>query len=323
MNRVKVLSLTVALVAVTAGLAGCGGSSSDSSSDSSSTGSTSTPPSVGGKVDLVAYSTPEASYTKLIPAFNDTPEGKDVTFNQSYGASGDQSRAVDAGQHADVVHFALAPDIDRLVTTTSSHPTGIRTSTTASSPTPSVVFVVRKGNPKNIKTWDDLVKPGVQVITPNPFTSGGARWNIMAAYGAQLRKDRRRQAGTYLNSCSITSRCRTTRPATRCRRSSAARATCCSTTSTTPICGSRPESRSTIIYPALDHPDPEPDGRTTVARFGGRQGVRRLMLYAGRARRSGPDTATARYCPTWRPSTLPTPGVPSSRSTAWVAGTTS
>ncbi len=191
MNRVKVLSLTVALVAVTAGLAGCGGSSSDSSSDSSSTGSTSTPPSVGGKVDLVAYSTPEASYTKLIPAFNDTPEGKDVTFSQSYGASGDQSRAVDAGQHADVVHFALAPDIDRLVDDNIVSPdwdqnqyNGIVANTT-------VVFVVRKGNPKNIKTWDDLVKGGTDVITPNPFTSGGARWNIMAAYGAQLKDGRR------------------------------------------------------------------------------------------------------------------------------------
>lgn len=183
MIRVKVLSLIVGLLVVAVGLAGCGGSSSSGSSNSSGS---SQPPSVGGKVNLVAYSTPEASYAKLIPAFNDTPQGKDVTFTQSYGASGDQSRAVDAGQPADVVHFALTPDVqrlvdDKLVATNwdSNQYHGIVANTL-------VVFVVRKGNPKNITTWDDLVKPGVQVITPNPFTSGGARWNIMAAYGAQL-----------------------------------------------------------------------------------------------------------------------------------------
>ena len=198
MNRVKVLSLTVALVAVTAGLAACG-SSSSSGSDSSG-GSGTTPPSVGGKVNLVAYSTPEASYTKLIPAFNDTPQGKDVTFSQSYGASGDQSRAVDAGQPADYVHFALSTDIERLVEdgkVDASWDQGANKGIVADSV---VVFVVRKGNPKNITTWDDLVKPGVQVITPNPFTSGSARWNIMAAYGAELKEGKTpAEAQAYLN----------------------------------------------------------------------------------------------------------------------------
>ena len=92
----------MALVAVTAVLAGCGGGSSNSGGSSTS-------------INLVAYSTPEEAYSQLIPAFNDTSAGKDVGFKQSYGPSGEQSRAVDAGQKADFVHFALQPDIQRLV----------------------------------------------------------------------------------------------------------------------------------------------------------------------------------------------------------------
>ncbi len=136
------------------------------------------------KINLVAYSTPEPAYAKLIPAFNKTSAGKGVTFTQSYGASGDQSRAVAAGQPADVVHFALEPDITRLVDAklvSSNWDQGQYKGIVANT---MVVFVVRKGNPKHISTWDDLMKPGIQVITPNPFTSGGARWNVMAAYGA-------------------------------------------------------------------------------------------------------------------------------------------
>ncbi len=197
MNRVKVLSLTVGLVTVVAGLAGCGGSSSSSSSGAAGS---STSASAGGKVNLVAYSTPETSYAKLIPAFNGTADGSGVSFSQSYGASGDQSRAVAAGQPADYVHFALSPDIDRLVDSKLVSPdwdSGQYKGVVANSV---VVFVVRKGNPKHITTWDDLVKPGVQVITPNPFTSGGARWNIMAAYGAELKEGKTpAQAQAYLN----------------------------------------------------------------------------------------------------------------------------
>ena len=197
MNRVKVLSLTVGLVTVVAGLAGCGGSSSSSSSGAAG-GSTSA--SAGGKVNLVAYSTPETSYAKLIPAFNGTADGSGVTFSQSYGASGDQSRAVAAGQPADYVHFALEPrhrPPGRFQARLADWDTGQYKGVVANSV---VVFVVRKGNPKNITTWDDLVKPGVQVITPNPFTSGGARWNIMAAYGAELKEGKTpAQAQAYLN----------------------------------------------------------------------------------------------------------------------------
>jgi sulfate transport system substrate-binding protein len=174
-------------------LAGCGGSS-DSSSSSGSAKS-------GGKtaLSLVAYSTPQAAYDALIPKFQGTAAGRGVTFNESFGASGEQSRAVDAGLPADVVAFSLATDVTRLVKD------GLVSSGWDSDPfhgfvTDSVVtLVVRKGNPKHIAGWDDLVKPGVQVITPNPFTSGSARWNLLAAYGAQLELGRSKaQAQAYL-----------------------------------------------------------------------------------------------------------------------------
>ena len=191
MNRVQVRiaaagAVVLSIVALAAACGGSGGSSADAAS--------------GGKINLVAYSTPETSYAKLIPAFNTTPEGKGVTFTQSYGASGDQSRAVAAGQAADVVHFALEPDISRLVDGKLVSPNWYQNQYNGFVADTMVVFVVRKGNPKHITTWDDLTKPGVQVITPNPFTSGGARWNVMAAYGAQLKEGKTpAQAEQYLN----------------------------------------------------------------------------------------------------------------------------
>jgi len=156
----------------------------------------------GDKVTLalVAYSTPQGAYTKIIKAFQATPAGKNVTFTTSYGASGDQSRAVASGQPADVVAFALTPDINRLVKA------GIVASNWADNQykgivTDSVVVIgTRKGNPKHITGWADLTKPGIQVITPNPFTSGGARWNIMAAYGANSSVGANQASGVaYLN----------------------------------------------------------------------------------------------------------------------------
>jgi sulfate transport system substrate-binding protein len=151
------------------------------------------------KLALVAYSTPKDAYAQLIPAFQKTATGKDVSFSQSYGASGDQSRAVAAGLPADIVALSLAPDITSLVqkhlVAQSWNKDKFKGMVTRSV----VVFVVRDGNPKKIKTWADLVKPGVQVVTPNPFTSGGARWNVMAAYGGMLRAGKSpKQAQTYL-----------------------------------------------------------------------------------------------------------------------------
>jgi sulfate/thiosulfate transport system substrate-binding protein len=155
--------------------AACGGGSSTAGSGGGET----------SQLSLVAYSTPQAAYTQLIKAFQATPAGKGVTFKQSYGGSGDQSRAVASGLSADVVAFALEPDITRLVKA-GLVDASWNTGPTKGMVTDSVVVIgTRKGNPKNIRTWDDLVKPGVEVLTPNPFTSGGARWNVMAAYGAQ------------------------------------------------------------------------------------------------------------------------------------------
>jgi sulfate/thiosulfate transport system substrate-binding protein len=151
------------------------------------------------KLSLVAYSTPKDAYAKLIPAFQKTAAGKGVGFSQSYGASGDQARAVAAGLPADVVELSLAPDITTLVQKGIVSPSWDKNKWHGIVTKSVVVFVVRGGNPKHIRTWSDLLKPGVQVVTPNPFTSGGARWNVMAAYGGALRAGKTpKQAVAYL-----------------------------------------------------------------------------------------------------------------------------
>ena len=156
--------------------------------------------SKGSSVDLVAYSTPKDAYGKIIGAFQGTAAGSGVGFTQSYGASGDQARAVAAGQPADLVALSLDPDVNLLV---QKHlvPKNWRSANRYHGVVSDsvVVFVVRSGNPKHVTGWGDLVKPGVQVITPNPFTSGGARWNVMAAYGALRRQGKSdKQAVQYL-----------------------------------------------------------------------------------------------------------------------------
>jgi sulfate/thiosulfate transport system substrate-binding protein len=159
-------------------LSGCGGPA-ESSGGSGGDGS-------GGSIALVAYSTPKEAYAQLIPAFNKTPAGKGVKFTQSYGASGDQSRAVQSGLPADFVAFSLAPDVDKLVEPGLVDKNWAQNDTQGFVTNSVVVLAVRKGNPKHIKGWEDIVKPGIQVVTPNPFTSGGAKWNLMAAYGSQI-----------------------------------------------------------------------------------------------------------------------------------------
>ena len=148
------------------------------------------------RLSLVAYSTPRESYAKLIRAFQETQVGKDVDFSQSYGSSGEQTRAVKAGLDADVVALSLAPDMDELVRAGLVDANWSRQSYRGMVTRSVVVFVVRDGNPKKIFGWNDLLKPDVDVVTPNPFTSGGARWNVMAAYGAwrkQGKTDRQAQ----------------------------------------------------------------------------------------------------------------------------------
>jgi sulfate/thiosulfate-binding protein len=151
------------------------------------------------KLTLVAYSTPKDAYGQLISAFQKTAAGKDVSFSQSYGASGEQSRAVAAGLNADIVAFSLEPDITSLVQKKLIPKNWNKNKYKGMVTRSVVVFVVRDGNPKKIRSWNDLLKPGVQVITPNPFTSGGARWNVMAAYGGALRSGKtKKQAVDYL-----------------------------------------------------------------------------------------------------------------------------
>src|ERR687890_320881 len=174
--------LTVVLLALAASVAvGCGGASDET--DGAEAAAASGGDGSKGSLSLVAYSTPQVVYDEIIPAFGQTPEGEGIEFKTSFGASGDQSRAVEAGQKADVVTFSTEPDMTRLVKA------GLvgedwNTGPNKGLVTTSVVtFVVRKGNPKNIRTWDDLLEPGVKVLTPNPFTSGAAKWNLLAAYG--------------------------------------------------------------------------------------------------------------------------------------------
>jgi sulfate/thiosulfate transport system substrate-binding protein len=151
------------------------------------------------KLTLVAYSTPKEAYGQLISAFQKTPAGNGVSFSQSYGASGEQSRAVAAGLDADIVAFSLEPDITSLVQKNLVPKSWNKDKYKGMVTRSVVVFVVRDGNPKHLKTWNDLLKPGVQVVTPNPFTSGGARWNVMAAYGGALRSGKTpKQAVDYL-----------------------------------------------------------------------------------------------------------------------------
>jgi sulfate/thiosulfate transport system substrate-binding protein len=186
-SRLRTYALGAAAALAAAGaIAACGGSS-DTTGTSSSTPAAS---KGGDQVALVGYSTPKKAYDKLTAAFGESAAGKGDSFSQSFGPSGAQSRAVASGQPADVVAFSTTPDVTRLVKA------GIVSSswdTVGSKGIPSdsvVVLVVRKGNPKHITGWDDLVKPGIDVITPNPATSGSARWNILAAYGAQLKEGR-------------------------------------------------------------------------------------------------------------------------------------
>jgi sulfate transport system substrate-binding protein len=139
----------------------------------------------GGTIRLVAYSTPREAYDKVIDDFKDAAAGRDTSFEQSYGASGEQARAVINGLRADVVAFSLEPDMTSLVKAKLVAPTWKKNRYDGMVTRSVVVFAVRKGNPKKIRTWADLVKPDVDVVTPNVQTSGGAKWNVMAAYGAQ------------------------------------------------------------------------------------------------------------------------------------------
>lgn len=162
----------VAAVAVVLAVAACGSSGGESSKN----------------VTVVAYSTPESAFSSLISAYQKTSAGKGASFSQSYGPSGEQSRKVADGLHADLVNFSQEPDVTRLQKAGLVSSSWNQNATHGMVTDSVAVIIVRKGNPKHIHGWEDLIKPSVGVLTPNPFTSGSARWNILAAYGAQIKE---------------------------------------------------------------------------------------------------------------------------------------
>ena len=166
-KRIRLVALAVAATTIPAVLAGCAASGSSSSKDS---------------VSVVGFSVLKTANEPVIADFQKTSAGKDVKFTTSYGASGDQSRAVIAGLHTDEVHLSLEPDVSKIVDDGLVDPSWNQTPTKGILTDSEVVFLVRKGNPLGIKTWDDLTKPGVKIITPNPASSGSAKWNILAAW---------------------------------------------------------------------------------------------------------------------------------------------
>jgi sulfate/thiosulfate transport system substrate-binding protein len=173
------LALPTALLALVAAMvvAGCGGDDSATGADG------------GGKLDIVGYSTPEAVYEEALePGFEGTSAGAGVSFSNSFGASGDQSRAVEAGQPASVVHFAQAGDMSRVVEAGIVAPDWDKQKYDGIGQDSVVVIMVRKDNPEGIESFDDVLSKDVEVITPNPFSSGSARWNIMALYGTEVHK---------------------------------------------------------------------------------------------------------------------------------------
>ena len=150
-------------------------------------------------LSLVGYSTPKSVMGKIIQAWQKTPGGDGVSFNQSYGASTDQARAVANGLKADLVFLSTGDDVNLLVDAGLVDTKWNRQSYDGIGADTVVVFAVRNGNPKHIKGWNDLVRSGIQVVTPNPFSSGSAKWNILAAYGAQRRLGKTdRQAIDYV-----------------------------------------------------------------------------------------------------------------------------
>ncbi|MEE2057736.1 sulfate ABC transporter substrate-binding protein [Rhodococcus artemisiae] len=180
-------ALAVATATVLTACSG-GGASDTVGGDAGADGS-------GGTVNLYAYAVPKVGFDLLIPAFQETEAGDGVVFQQSYGASGDQSRKVRDGAEADFVNFSVEPDITRLVDA------GLvdedwNAGADKGLPFGSVVtIVVREGNPKNIQDWDDLLRDDVEVVTPNPFSSGSAKWNLLAPYAAKSNGGQDQQAG--------------------------------------------------------------------------------------------------------------------------------
>jgi sulfate/thiosulfate-binding protein len=171
-RRARAIGAIALACAGAVAVAGC--SSSSPSGGSGGSGG-------GGKIAIVAYSVPKPAYDALQKAFVATPAGKGVSFSESYGASGTQSKAVSSGQPAGYVAFSLQSDLTKLVPQFVD-PSWNSNATKGMVSDSVVVIAVRKGNPKHITGWDDLVKPGIKIVTPDPASSGSAKWNVLAAY---------------------------------------------------------------------------------------------------------------------------------------------
>jgi sulfate transport system substrate-binding protein len=195
--RRRVLGLAAALLVTAVGVTACGGGSSSSAAGSSSGSGASS----SAELNLVGFAVIKSAYDDLGAAFAKTDAGKGVTIKGSYGASGAQSRAVIAGQKADVVALSLTPDVDNIAKEgliDESWKTGAHEGIVSRSV---VVIAFRKGNPKGIKGWADLIKPGVGIVTADPGTSGSAKWNLLAAYSQALGTTKDEAAAkTYLGS---------------------------------------------------------------------------------------------------------------------------
>ena len=180
-----------ALVAVGAvALTACGGGASDSTGGDARTGDGS-----AGSLKLVAYAVPKVGFDKILPAFAETDPGKGVEISDSYGPSGDQSRSVANGGPADVVNFSVEPDVNRLVKAGRVDENWNKDAHNGVPFGSVVTIVVRKGNPKNIQSWDDLLKPGIKIVTPSPLSSGSAKWNVLAPYAEKSQGGTNPQAG--------------------------------------------------------------------------------------------------------------------------------
>jgi sulfate/thiosulfate transport system substrate-binding protein len=167
------------LAVVAAGLMMTAACSSSDDTAASGDGGSSEP----SELSIVGFAVPEAANKAIADEWTQTPEGENVEFVTSYGASGDQSRAVADGLKADYVHFSVSSDVTRLVDeglVAEDWNAGENQGVVSTSV---VVFAVRKGNPLGIEDWDDLIQPGVEIVTPNPASSGAARWNALAAWG--------------------------------------------------------------------------------------------------------------------------------------------
>ena len=245
---------------------------------------------------LVAYSTPKAAFSTIIPAFQKTPAGQGVSFTQSYGPSGDQAQAIVNGLPADVVDLSLEPDVQTLVKAglvaknwNANKYKGIVTRSV-------VVIVVRKGNPKKIRSWNDLIKPGVEVLTPNPLTSGGARWNVLAAYGAQLKLGKTpKQATQYLYKLfhHVPVQDKSARDAL--NTFLAGKGDALLTYENEALLAQRSGQEVVLQHPEGDDPDRQPDRRhTNEQEQGSRERVRQVPLHAGGAEALRARAATGR-----------------------------